>query len=282
MPKTPTLEEIASIHHDKLTKILYELCQKDDMLHNKLTKLLLSQDIKLLEKSIMKDINTIKRGRKFIEYRHSFTFSEKIYTIVEDIKTLVDDDKVTSKLLQALILTDSKVYLRSDDSSGAIQSAYALAKEAWKKSALSLDNRSLLKALEEMLICEGFGMRDIFSKHFPHDVYTELYEKVLLLYTTEYEPFEKSSFHHVLLAIAHYLKDPKLYIQTKELKDEALVSYDFLDIAGEYQQTDDAKSTLFYLEKIEENSAYMEKLLTKHKQKRKFLELYEKAFTPLS
>ena len=125
-------------------------------------------------------------------------------------------------------------------------------------------------------------MRDIFSKHFPHDVYTELYEKVLLLYTTEYEPFEKSSFHHVLLAIAHYLKDPKLYIQTKELKDEALVSYDFLDIAGEYQQTDDAKSTLFYLEKIEENSAYMEKLLTKHKQKRKFLELYEKAFTPLS
>lgn len=254
MKKTLTLEDIQTIHHDSLAKLLLEIIQKDHDSYKKVEKLLLASDPKALYKSIMKDINSIKRGRKFIHYGESFAFSKKIEGIVADIDTLVQDDREASKLLKALILTDSKVFLRSDDSAGAIQMAYALAADAYKdRSTKSLEDKELLADLEEMLICDGFGMRDIFSEEFPVRVYEMLYEKVMLAYTLEEAAFEKSSFHHVLLSIAEYLRSPTLYIKTKALESEIFSGHDYFDIARQYKQIEDAENTLQYLGKIEED-----------------------------
>ena len=78
----------------------------DDVVYKKIEKLLLSQNPKELYKSIMKDIRSIKRGRKFISYGDSFNFSKRVQGIVEDIASLVSDDKSAAKLLKELILTD--------------------------------------------------------------------------------------------------------------------------------------------------------------------------------
>jgi hypothetical protein len=123
MKKELTLEDINSIDHKELAKMLYSLMLTNDFLYKKLEKLFLASDGKELYKSITKDINSIKRGRKFIDYGESFDFSKKVATIVEDIDNLVKDDKSAVKLLKELILTDSEVYLRSDDSAGAIQNS---------------------------------------------------------------------------------------------------------------------------------------------------------------
>lgn len=142
------------------------MANSDDVVYKKMEKLLLSQNPKELYKSIMKDISSIKRGRKFISYGDSFNFSKRVQGIVEDIASLVSDDQTASKLLKELILTNSKVYLRSDDSAGAIQLSYALAEDDWKVRTLGVDDSVLLVDLEEMLLCDGFGMRDIFSEQF--------------------------------------------------------------------------------------------------------------------
>ena len=253
MKKTLALTDILSIHHDSLAKLLFDMAMTDKTVYKKVEKLLLSSDPIALYKSISKDINSIKRGRKFIHYGESFAFSKKIESIVEDIATLVQDDKEATKLLKALILTDSKVYLRSDDSSGAIQMAYGLAEEQYKnRSVKSLEDKELLNDLEEMLICEGFGMRDIFSEAYPVNVYEMLYEKVLHAYTKENASFEKTSFHHVLLSIAEYLRSPMLYIRTKTLESETFSGHDYFDIARQYQKVEDPTNTLQYLAKIEQ------------------------------
>ena len=254
MKKMFTLKEIESLHHDSLTALLLSLANSNDDIYEKVEKLLLSHDPKALYKSIMKDISSIKRGRKFIYYGDSFDFSKKVEGIVEEITSLVSDDKSATKLLKALILTDSKVYLRSDDSAGAIQQAYALAEDMWKeRSAKEIDEDVLLADLEEMLICDGFGMREIFSESFPETVYKALYDKVMLSYMLEDEAFEKSSFHHVLLSIAEYLRSPKLYIETKALKSREFSAHDYFDVAKQYKLIDDADNTLSYLDKIEKD-----------------------------
>jgi len=253
MKKTLTLKEIQSIHHDSLAKILLSMANSDDVVYKKMEKLLLSQNPKELYKSIMKDISSIKRGRKFISYGDSFNFSKRVQGIVEDIASLVSDDQTASKLLKELILTDSKVYLRSDDSAGAIQLSYALAEDDWKVRTLGVDDSVLLVDLEEMLLCDGFGMRDIFSEQFSESVYKVLYDKVMLSYTVSDEEFEKSSFHHVLLSIAQYLCSPRLYIQTKALDTRPFSGHDYFDIAKQYQHIEDAENTLVYLDKIEKD-----------------------------
>ena len=79
-----------------------------------------------------------------------------------------------------------------------------MAEDDWKeRSAKEVDEEALLVDLEEMLLCDGFGMREIFSEVFPETVYKRLYDKVLFSYAHEEdEAFDKSSFHHVLLSIA--------------------------------------------------------------------------------
>ena len=260
MKKTLTQKDIESLHHDSLVALLLSLANSNDDIYEKVEKLLLSDDPKALYKSIMKDISSIKRGRKFIHYGDSFAFSKKIAAIVEDITSFVDEDKSAATLLKALILTDSKVYLRSDDSAGVIQNAYALAEDDWKGRVQNAEEKHLLEDLLEMLLCEGFGIRDIFSKDFPVRIYEKLYDSVLLSYTLEAEQFEKSSYKHVLLSIAEYLCSPLLYIKTKELDSEPFVSHDYFDIAQQYQRVDDARKALEYVDKIEKNWYQQEKV----------------------
>ena len=99
------LEEIRTLSHETLSVMLYAMSQKDQEIHAKLEKLLLSANPKELVKSIKKDIASIKRGRKFIEYRMSFEFAQKIQSIVDDISSMVEDKKAASKLYKELILT---------------------------------------------------------------------------------------------------------------------------------------------------------------------------------
>jgi len=302
MKKSLTLEDIRSIDHDRLAGLLYELAMMDKAVYKRAEKLLLANDPKALLKSILKDINSIKRGRKFIHYGESFAFSKKIESIVNDIATLVPDDKDATRLLKALILTDSRVYLRSDDSAGVIQTAYGLAKDQYKqRSVKCLSDEELLSDLDEMLICEGFGMRDIFCETYPTKVYEMLYEKVLNHYDRENESFEKSSYHHVLLSIAEHLRSPSLYIKTKKLESETFSSYDYFDIARLYQKIEDPTNTLKYLKNIEEDwfkiedvyemqiwaydtldkSEYATKIYKRWYEKRKSPEIYQKYIAKL-
>lgn len=251
MQKQITLEDIKSIDHNKLADLLYGLIDTDNLLYEKIENMLVADNPVELHKNIKKNIASIKRGRRFIDYRESFEFAEKVASIAEDIDMLVADKKSASKLLKELILTDSKVYLRSDDSAGYIQTSYHMAEDAWCENAVgSLSQKELLKDLEDLLICDGFGLRSIFSEALPQQVLQELYDKCFLEYTLGTSSFEKFDMMSILKKTAHYLKLPELYIKAVKLEDKTLEDYQLLEIAREYQYCNDAQNALHYLNKI--------------------------------
>lgn len=251
MKKQITLEDIKSIEHDKLADLLYGLIDTDNLLYEKIENILVADNPVELHKNIKKNIASIKRGRRFIDYRESFEFAEQVAAIAEDIDMLVADRKSAAKLLKELILTDSKVYLRSDDGAGYIQTSYHMAEEAWRENAVEgLGQKELLKDLEELLICDGFGLRSIFSEVLPKEVLQELYNKCFLEYTLGTSPFEIFDLMSILTETAHYLKLPELYIKGMQLEGDIFEDYQLLDIAKEYQYCNDAENALHYLNKI--------------------------------
>lgn len=251
MKQQITLDDIKSIDHNKLADLLYGMIDTDRLLHTKIENILLAENPKELEKSIKKSIASIKRGRKFIDYRESLAFADKASAIVDDIVMLVSDKKSASKLLKELIATDSKVYCRSDDSAGYIQYAYARAENTWKEYAVeTLSDNELLKDLEALLICDGFGLRNIFSEMMPKSVLKNLYDTYKLQYISKTSPYSQSETQSILREIAHTMKEPELYIDTLTLDGEALYDYQILDIAKEYQNVGDAENTLVYLNQL--------------------------------
>jgi hypothetical protein len=223
----------------------------------KIEKLHLTSNPKALAKVIKKDIASIKRGRKFIGYYEAFEFSKKIDCIIDDIESyLFDEDKTqASTLLKELILTDSKVYLRSDDSAGVIQSAYHRAEDLWKKCVIEQSSEQIYKDLYELLFCDGFGLRYVICESFPQEVLTRLYDEFYKSFDPKSDSFDTL---HLLKDTAHALKSPKLYIKAIELYNKEFSNNDYLDIAKEYKFTDDAKSTLLWLEKREGESYRMD------------------------
>lgn len=250
MPKKQqiTLENIKSISHDDLAELVYGQMDEHSTLYDKVEKLLLRGDPKALLKSIKKGIASIRRGRKFIGYYEAFEFAQKIATIVEDIVLMVDDSKSASGLLKELILTDSKVYLRSDDSNGFIQESYAKAEDAWAECLDVLSDDEIYADILEMLVCEGFGVREVFSEHVPKDVLTRIYEE----FEQKYEADSEDAFDtiQVLKLCAHYLKQPELYIKAVSLQDREFHESDYLDFAKEYAYAENANGTLNMLSKI--------------------------------
>jgi len=254
MAKTITLEEIENLNHKVLSTMRYDVAQKNKEVHDKLEKLLLNANPKELVKAIKKDIASIKRGSKFIEYRMSFEFSQKIQSIVDDIGSMVEDKKVASKLYKELILTDLKVYMRTDDSSGVIQCSYAAAMDGWFNCIAFLNDDELYTDIKEMLFCDGFGLRNILNETIPKSLLMRLYDEFFFIPVSKnMNEFDKFS---LLRQTAHYLKDVERYIEAKKLQKEPLSWIDFLDIAKEYQYVNSPKKVLLTLESIEEIERY--------------------------
>ena len=265
--KIITLQDIESIDSKVVAKILHEAIQFDDRLYKKVQSTLIKNDTSALQKQLTKRINSISRGRKFIEYRYSFELAKDIELIVDDIKELVEDKRVTLKLLKKLILTDENLFARCDDSSGSVQMSYGYAQNLYREYAPKyLDEKTLLKDLQELLILDGYGMRDILDESTPQDVLTTLYDMTLEKYIAHKEEFGGYTYEHILQSIARLLKKPELYVEALKKKGVELKDYILLDIALEYKGVEDETKTTEYLGKIQEIpvngvSEYFEALL---------------------
>jgi hypothetical protein len=265
-----TLEEIESLNCEKVASLLYDMLDGNKELYGKLDKLILSANPKELIKAIKKDIASIKRGSKFIDYYNAFEFSQKIQHIVDDIVLMVEDKKIASKLFQELILTDSKVYLRSDDSSGVIQTSYRHCLKGWFSCVEFMSENELYSDMKEMLVCEGFGTRDIFSEVIPRTVLIRLYDEYFLL--QNHLNIDRDDRVCLLKETAHHLKEPKRFINALKLNREAFKDYELLEIAKEYQYANMPKELLEQLQKVQEISSY---------NSRKFYELQVWAYSEL-
>jgi ribosome-associated translation inhibitor RaiA len=253
-----TLENIKSISHDTLAELLYVQVNNDGILCSKIEKLLLKNDPKALIKSIKKEIASIRRGRKFIGYYEAFDFADKITNIVDDIGLMVEDDKVASELFKELVLTDSKVYLRSDDSSGAIQMSYAKAEEGWHGCLYALSDDEIYADIMEMLVCEGFGIREVFSDKVPDAVLQKIYDVTYEKLKTK-KSLDTFDDMQVLKACAHYMKKPQLYIKACTVDGSEISEIDRVVLAEEYKYANDPKATLDTLTEIKSIDEYRAK-----------------------
>lgn len=252
--KELALEKIKNISHDDLSVLVHEQSRIDEDFYKKAEKLTLKGDQKMLIKSIQKDISSIRKGRKFISYYESFDFARRIGNIVDDIRTMVKDKKEAAGLFKDLILTDSKVFLRSDDSAGAIQESYHRAEDGWMECLEVMSDEEIYADIMEMLVCEGFGVRSIFSEKVPQSVlqklYDELYQKCKIKSRSSFDEMQ------VMRLCAHYLKRPELYIEASKLNKRVPSDMELLDFAKEYMYADDAQGVLHTLKRIQTVDKY--------------------------
>lgn len=251
MPKKEnelTIETVARIDHAVLSRLAYEEAEMNEGFARRLLRAGLRRDAKALEKACKKAIASIRRGRRFIPYGESFEYARTISDLADDIHNNVTDKVARMELLEALIATDSKTYLRSDDSAGAIGAAYETALAYWRELIPSMEEERLYTAMSELMYCDGFGRREIFSDAIPDAVMQRLYDTYM--HRTHRNEWDASNTLSVLEICAFHLKNPLLYEAALKQFQKPLEGYELIRLATIAEHAGDMEGVLAYLDAL--------------------------------
>ena len=130
-------QKIAELDPEILRRFILDLYQSYPDLSDRIETLALANDPQSLQKAIAKRIASLKRGRRFIDYRESAEFSRNMESIVGDIERgLLDNSpRLAFEVVDKFLATAGKVMERVDDSSGEISYVYREAVLLWLRSA---------------------------------------------------------------------------------------------------------------------------------------------------
>ncbi len=167
-------QKITALDADAVKDFLLNLFIQFPELNAQIETLVLYNDPTALAKAILKRIQSISRGRRFIDYRMSFDFSRGLESILADIDSgLLDrSPKQAFNLVTKFLATSNKVFERSDDSSGDIGSVYRgavllwlTAANAWKESSTTGAKVNWLERVYELTCDNDYVVYDTESAY---------------------------------------------------------------------------------------------------------------------
>ena len=130
-------QKLADIDAATLQDFILDLYLHYPELNDKIEALLLYSDPAALANALGKRIQSLRRGRKFIDYRASFDFSRQLDALLADIENglLANSPKYAFELVDKFLATAEPVLNRIDDSGGEVGEVYRRAVLLWLTAA---------------------------------------------------------------------------------------------------------------------------------------------------
>ncbi|MCK4710723.1 MAG: hypothetical protein KAU21_19065 [Gammaproteobacteria bacterium] len=225
-------QKLAALDADVVKDFLLNLYQQSPELQEQIETLVLYDDPAALAKVILKRIQSVSRGRKFIDWRLSHDFSANLDSILADIESgLLDSSpKHAFDLVTKFLATANKVFERADDSSGEIGGVYQdsvllwlTAAKAWKESTAAGAKINWLERVYTLYLDNDYAVYDVLLPNSAILLNPDQLTQLAWRYESELKqalktPSEKYSFNMEALhgsvalgAVAEALKDPALY-----------------------------------------------------------------------
>jgi hypothetical protein len=130
-------EKLADIDTETLRNFIFDLYLCYPELSDKIEALTLANDPIALSSVLRKRIASLKRGRRFIDYRASFDFARELEATLADIESglLERSPEHAFDLVDRFLATAESVLNRVDDSGGAVGEVYRQAVLLWLTAA---------------------------------------------------------------------------------------------------------------------------------------------------
>lgn len=130
-------EKLTAIDADTLRGFLLDLYLHYPELSDRIEAVALANDPVALSSLLRKRIASLKRGRRFIDYRSSFGFARELESVLADIESgvLEHSPERAFDLADRFLATAESVLNRVDDSGGAVGEVYRQAVLLWLTAA---------------------------------------------------------------------------------------------------------------------------------------------------
>ncbi|MEE4203158.1 MAG: hypothetical protein V2I45_05965 [Halieaceae bacterium] len=128
--------QLQEVKPDKLRAFILQLYASRPDLMPSIEALALSSDPKAVAKLLRKRVQSLRNGRKFIDYRAASAFAADMDALLADIAALISSaPDLAWQLLDQFLATAPKVMQRVDDSSGWVGDVYRQAVLHWLDAA---------------------------------------------------------------------------------------------------------------------------------------------------
>jgi hypothetical protein len=219
---------------------------------------------KELYKLTNKAIASVKSGTRFISYRESYEFEQKLDRINAGIEKLISEaPDLAIKLCQRLIEIDGRICERVDDSNGFLSECYATTYHLLDRAfvAAKSDSDVVGRYFYEIYSQDEYGLRGNLLDNTKQSLRAGA-DKVLETLLQD-RPLEEYATRHALKTIADSRGDIDTYIEL--LKQEAqsfgrpLADQSICDIAARLNAAFRSEEAIHWLNKIGENSSCFSK-----------------------
>lgn len=157
-------EKLADIDTDSLRNFIFDLYLHYPELSEKIEALILANDPVALSRVLRKRIATLKRGRRFIDYRASFDFVRELEAVLADIESgpLEHSPEHAFDLVDRFLATAESVLNRVDDSGGAVGEVYRQAVLLWLTAAKGWRDANVdwLERIDQLYQHNDYGVLD--------------------------------------------------------------------------------------------------------------------------
>ncbi|WP_457670752.1 DUF6880 family protein [Thiolapillus sp.] len=256
-------EKLADIDADTLRDFIFGLYLQYPELSNKIEALTLANDPVVLTRVLRKRIASLKRGRRFIDYRASFDFARELEAALADIESglLERSPEHAFDLVDQFLATAESVLNRVDDSGGAVGEVYRQAVLLWLAAAAGWRDANIdwVERIDQLYQQNDYGVLDplLPNAHLllTPDQLKQLawrYENALCRALKSPEQEDKVNFVALhsgvaLGQIADALHDPALYERSILIYSPQPNPLQMKSICEKYLQYEQPKSAMRYL-----------------------------------
>jgi len=157
-------EKLADLDAATLQDFILDLYLHYPDLSVKIEALMLHNNPVALARALGKQIQSLHRGRKFIDYRASFSFSRELEALLADIESglLATSPKHAFDLVDRFLVTAESVLNRVDDSGGSVGEVYRQAVLLWLSAAREWQDTNVdwLERVYQLYQQNNYGVLD--------------------------------------------------------------------------------------------------------------------------
>lgn len=209
-----------------------------------------------------KKLSSLKRSRRFIDWRGSLGFVRELSMLLQDLKAGVSDPFTGVELVAAFYETDEGVLGHCDDSSGHVGDIFRFeAKELFVEYAsVCADKEMIADILLKLNRKDDYGIRDTLvdcaGEFLPEPVIRLMISELQKRADQEKDEYKKRHHLRLIESLARQIKDAKLFEETRIASWGKLSTAALIDIARVYLESGDVEMAHSWLKKIPEGETF--------------------------
>lgn len=209
-----------------------------------------------------KKLSSLKRSRRFIDWRGSAGFARELEMLLQDLKSGVDDPVTGVELVAAFYEADSTIFEMCDDSSGNIGDVFRYdAKELFADYASRCkDKEKIAEIILKVNQKDNYGIRDTLidcaGNYLPEPDIRNVIATLQKRADKEKDEYGKRRHLMLIESLARQIKDAELFEKTRIASWGKLSTAALIDIGRVYLESGDVDTAHSWLKKIPGGETY--------------------------